>query len=253
MPTVLITGAAGGVGRFLGAGLPALGWQIRGFDLVASEDVLVGDIRDPAALDAALEGVDAVIHLAGISVEAPFADILAANIEGTYHLLEAVRRSPVRRLIYASSNHAVGFTARTTLLPVETRPRPDTYYGLSKVFGEGICSLYADKYGLEIAAIRIGSCFEQPRSVRMLDTWLSPDDAVRLFHACLTVPDLSFEVVYGISDNTRGWWDLAPARRLGYEPKDDSEAFAQGVLAEHGPLQPDDPEHGYVGGAWTTL
>lgn len=258
MAKVLITGAAGGIGRFLRAGLPALGWALRGFDLVAGEgeaadDWVVGDLGDSAALERALDGVEAVVHLAAISSEAPFAEILAANIDGTYRLFEAARRCGVRRVVYASSNHAVGFTPRTALLGVGTRPRPDTYYGLSKVFGEGICSLYADKYGFEVAAIRIGSCFERPRTVRMLETWLSPGDAVRLFHACLTAPRLRYEVLYGISANTRGWWDLGPARRLGYQPQDDSEAFADAVLSERGPLDPGDPEHRFVGGAWTAL
>src|ERR1700737_3972700 len=133
MARVLITGAAGGVGRFLRAGLPAFGWELRGFDLVAGEgeaadDWVVGDLRDSGALDRALDGADAVVHLAAISGEAPFEEILAANIDGTYRLFEAARRSSVKRVVYASSNHAVGFTPRTALLGVDTRPRPDTYY-----------------------------------------------------------------------------------------------------------------------------
>ncbi|PYC83195.1 NAD-dependent dehydratase [Streptomyces tateyamensis] len=257
MARVLITGAAGAVGGYLRAGLPGLGWQIRGFDRVpgeglATEDWHVGDIRDAEALDAACDGVDAIIHLAGIPVEAPFADILSTNIDGTYQVFEAARRCGVRRVVYASSNHAVGFTPRTELAGVDTRQRPDTYYGLSKVFGEGIGSLYADKYGLEVVAVRIGSCFPVPRTVRMLESWLSPADAVDLFRACLTTPGLRYEVVYGISANSRAWWDLAPARKLGYDPQDDAEAFAADVLMACGPLDESDPEYRYLGGAFTT-
>ncbi|MFC4909404.1 NAD-dependent epimerase/dehydratase family protein [Actinomadura gamaensis] len=252
MPKALITGAAGGVGRILRAGLPALGWELRGFDVAPGEgDWVVGDVRDPAALDTACAGVDAVVHLAARSIEAPFPDVLSVNMDGTYQVFEAARRAGVRRVVFASSNHAVGATPRSGLLPVDAVPRPDGYYGLSKVFGEGLCSLYADKEGMQVVAIRIGSCFERPTSVRMLATWLSPGDANRLFHAALTAP-VHYEVVYGISANTRGWWDLEPARKLGYEPQDDAEVFAAEVIAEYGEFPPDHPENSRPGGAWTT-
>ena len=141
MPRVLLTGAAGGVGRFLWDGLPGLGWELQLFDrapIPEAPDAVVADLRDDAALDAALDGVDAVVHLAGISVEAPFDDILGSNIDGTYRLFAAARRAGVTRIVYASSNHAVGFEPVGGLARVDTPPRPDTYYGLSKVFGEGL-------------------------------------------------------------------------------------------------------------------
>jgi uronate dehydrogenase len=252
MGRILITGAAGGVGSFLVAGLPALGWQIRGFDLRPGGDAgvewVAGDVRDPDALDAAMSDVEAVVHLAGIPNERPFPELLAANIEGSYQVFEAARRAGVTRIVYASSNHAVGFTPRAELVGVDVRPRPDTFYGLTKVFGEGLASLYVDRYGMGIACVRIGSCFARPTTVRQLSTWLSPGDAVRLVHACLTAPDLGYAVVYGISANTRGWWDLAPARALGYEPRDDAERYAEEILAERGPLDDDDPDAKYLGG-----
>jgi uronate dehydrogenase len=253
MGRILITGAGGGVGSFLVAGLPGLGWQIRGFDLrpapaATSAEWVSGDVRDPAALAAALDGVEAVVHLAGIPREAPFADLLSTNIDGSYQLFEAARLAGVNRIVYASSNHAVGFTPRAEMVGVEVRPRPDTYYGLTKVFGEALASLYADRYGMRVACVRIGSCFARPSTVRQLCTWLSPADAVRLVHACLTAPDLHFAVVYGISANTRGWWDLEPARALGYQPRDDAERYAPEVLAASGPLADDDPDAAYLGG-----
>ncbi|HKT01580.1 MAG TPA: NAD(P)-dependent oxidoreductase [Rugosimonospora sp.] len=257
MGRILITGAAGGVGTFLVAGLPPLGWQIRGFDLRPGADAegvewLVGDVCDADALDAAMAGVDAVVHLAGYPNERPFPDLLSVNIDGTYQVFEAVRRAGVGRVVYASSNHAVGFTPRADLVGADVRPRPDTYYGLTKVFGEGLASLYADRYGIRAACVRIGSCFARPSSVRQLSTWLSPGDAVRLVHACLTAPDLEYAVVYGISANTRGWWDLAPARALGYRPQDDAERYAAEILAEQGDLDPDDPDARYLGGRFVT-
>jgi uronate dehydrogenase len=231
--TVLVTGAAGQIGRTACAGLAARGWRVRGLDKAPLDGVdglayepVVADVRDAAALDRALAGADAVVHLAGISGEAPFADILAANIDGTYQVFDAARRAGARRVVYASSNHAVGFTPRTELLGVDVPPRPDTFYGASKVFGEALGRLYTDRYGLEVVCLRIGTWQPRPTRARHLSTWLSPADGVRLLHAALTAPDVGFAVAYGISANTRAWWDLAPARALGYVPVDDAEDYA---------------------------
>jgi uronate dehydrogenase len=257
--TVLLTGAAGGVGGFLRASLPGYGYRLRLTDLVpvpGAPEALAVDLADQAAVRDAVRGVDAVVHLGGLSVEDRFENILDANIRGSYHLYEAARLEGVRRVVFASSNHAVGFVPRPERpdaepLPVDVPLRPDTYYGLSKCFGEALASLYADKYGVETVSVRIGSCFERPRDTRMLATWLSPADAGRLIHAALSAPEVRHRVVYGISANTRGWWDLAPARALGYDPQDDSEAYAAEVIAAHGELVPGTPEYRYLGGAFT--
>jgi uronate dehydrogenase len=252
--TVLLTGAAGGVGTFLRRGLPALGWKLRCYDrrpILDDPDAVTADIRDPVALAAAMDGVDAVVHLAGIPTEDTFDRIRDANIDGSYRVFEAARAAGVGRVVYASSNHAVGFLPRQELAPVAVPPRPDTFYGLSKAFGEALGQLYADRHGMAVACLRIGSCFQRPTSTRQLSTWLSPADCVRLVHACLTAPDLGYAVVYGVSANTRGWWDLEPARRLGYAPADDAEVYAAAVLAEHGELDPADPDHAYLGGRFT--
>jgi uronate dehydrogenase len=217
-------------------------------------EAITADLRDPEALATAMDGVDAVVHLAGIPQEASFPDILAANIDGSYRLYEAARVAGVRRVVYASSNHAVGFTERPVdggTLPVETPQRPDTYYGLSKCFGENLASLYADRHGIETVSLRIGSCEAEPSTVRHLATWLSPGDCARLVHAALTAPLAGHTVVYGISANTRAWWDLAPARALGYQPQDDAEVFAAELIARFGKLRPEEPEFRYVGGDFT--
>ncbi|HEY3714418.1 MAG TPA: NAD(P)-dependent oxidoreductase [Jatrophihabitantaceae bacterium] len=253
MPRVLLTGAAGGVGRFLRDGLPGLGWDLRLFDrapIPEAPDAVVADLRDDAALDAALDGVDAVVHLAGISVEAPFDDILGSNIDGTYRLFAAARRAGVTRIVYASSNHVVGFEPVGVLARVDTPPRPDSYYGLSKAFGEGLGRLYHDRFGLDVVCIRIGSCFERPTSRRQLATWLSPRDAVGLFDACLRALAPGYVVTFGISANTRGWFDIEPARKLGYEPQDDSEPYAAEILA--GPPG-SDADARYLGGHFTEV
>ncbi|WP_030753215.1 NAD-dependent epimerase/dehydratase family protein [Streptomyces sp. NRRL F-5135] len=257
--TVLLTGAAGGVGTLMRDLLPAYGYELRLFDVAPVDgepDAITADLADREALREAVRGVDAIIHLAGISLEASFDKILRANIEGTYNLYEAAREEGVRRTVFASSNHAVGFTPRPQgddpLIPVDTPRRPDTYYGLSKCFGEDLAQLYWDLHGLETVSVRIGSCFPEPTTVRMLSVWMSPEDGARLFHAALTAENVGHTVVYGSSANTRLWWDLSSARALGYEPRDDSEVYAAKLVAEQGELDPGNPEHAHLGGAFTT-
>ncbi|CAM5576619.1 NAD-dependent epimerase/dehydratase family protein [Streptomyces abikoensis] len=259
--TVLLTGAAGRIGTHLRTLLPAHGHRLRPLDVrpVPDEpDAVVADLADPtagaAALRKALDGVDAVVHLAGIPLEAPFEDILRANVEGTYRLYEAVREAGVRRVVLASSNHAVGFTPLPAEdgrpLPVETPHRPDTLYGLSKCFGEDLASLYQDRHGIETVSLRIGACVPEPVSVRMLSVWLSPGDCARLVHAALTAEGVGHTVAYGSSANTRAWWDLSSARALGYEPRDDSEPYAAALLAaeQRSPREGGELGRTFVGG-----
>lgn len=252
---VLVTGAAGRVGRVLVPGLTGLGWSVRALDRVPVEpgpgvEPVAAELADRAALDAAVTGVDAVVHLAAIPVEAPFDDILTENIDGTYRTMDAARRAGVERFVYASSNHAVGFAPRQPLIPADTPPRPDTYYGLSKVFGEALGRLYVDRFGMRFAGLRIGSFDDRPRSPRGLSTWLSHGDAVRLVHACLTAPDLTYALVWGISANTRRWFDLEPGRALGYQPADDAEVYADEILAQR-PVAPADRGERLLGGEYT--
>ncbi|WP_107483990.1 NAD-dependent epimerase/dehydratase family protein, partial [Streptomyces recifensis] len=217
---------------------------------------ITADLADLDALREAVRGTDAVLHLAGISLEAPFEKILKANIEGTYHLYEAARLEGVPRVVFASSNHAVGGAPvpapHGPRIPVDTPHRPDTFYGLSKCFGEDLAQLYWDRHGIETVSVRIGSCFPEPTSVRMLSIWLSPADAARLFHAAFTAEDVGHTVVYGSSANTRLWWDLASARALGYAPEDDSEPYAAKLIAEQGELDPANPAHDRLGGHFLT-
>jgi uronate dehydrogenase len=254
---VLVTGAAGRIGAITCAGLAARGWKVRGLDRVPLDGVdgladppVVADIRDTAAVRTAMAGVDAVVHLAGIASEASWPDILASNIEGTFEVFDAARRAGVRRIVYASSNHAVGYTPRTELASVDVPPRPDTYYGVSKVFGEALGRLMVDRYGLEVVCLRIGSWKQYPETVRELSTWLSPADGLRLIASALTAPDVTFSVVYGISANTRAWWDLAPARALGYLSVDDAEDYADRVPGADAEPDPADPDGTRIGGPY---
>lgn len=257
--TILLTGAAGGLGTLMRGLLPAYGYELRLLDVRPIEgepDAITADLGDKKALREAVRGVDAVIHLAGISLESSFDKILRANIEGTYNLYEAAREEGVSRVVFASSNHAVGFTPRPVgedpLIAVDTPRRPDTFYGLSKSFGEDLAQFYWDKHGIETVSVRIGSCFLEPSSVRMLSVWMSPGDGARLFHAALTASAVGHAVVYGSSANTRLWWDLSSARALGYEPQDDSEQYAEKLVAEQGELDPGNPDHANLGGHFCT-
>jgi len=258
--TVLLTGAAGRIGTWLRGGLPERGWAVRSLDVVPVSDVrpgeeqVVADVTDLDAVVAAAQGASALVHMAGIAGESTWPAISHANIEGTYCALEAARRAGVPRVVLASSNHATGYTPRPAgglLTEADAPPRPDTYYGVAKVTMEALGSLYADRYGLDVVCLRIGSAFAEPTTTRMLATWLSPADTVSLVDAALTTPPPGFAVVWGVSNNTRNWWDLTAARALGYEPADDAEVYAEALIEQFGEPDPADPVHTRVGGQYT--
>jgi uronate dehydrogenase len=258
---LLITGAAGNMGRLLRPLLRRDDRVLRLADRVEIDDAAPGeetvlvDVTDPAGVGKACQDVDAVLHLGGISTEAPFDDILSVNVAGTHNLLRAAVDAGVSRVILASSNHAVGYYRRSTDvpsgsdgLPDDLPPRPDTYYGWSKAAVEALGSLFHDRFGIDVIALRIGSCFAEPTGTRGLATWLSPADAANLIEVCLAAPRPGFRVLWAISDNTRRWWSLEGARRLGYESHDDAEWFAAARIAEFGEPDPADPVHDLVGG-----
>jgi uronate dehydrogenase len=227
---VLITGAAGAIGSCLREGLrPHVDELVltdaHVLEPTGRERFIQADLADRDAVMRAADGVDAVIHLGAIPTEASFDELLEPNLIGTFNVFEAARRGGARRIVFASSNHATGFYPVEQRLTGRDAPRPDTLYGVTKAYGEALGSLYADKFGLDVICIRIGSFGARPRQVRELATWLSLEDAVRLFAACLSAPPVGFRVIYGASANTRLNWDVSPARELGYEPQDDAERF----------------------------
>ncbi|WP_457207753.1 NAD-dependent epimerase/dehydratase family protein [Nocardioides sp. P5_C9_2] len=248
---ILVTGAAGSIGRVVTLGLCDRDHEVVGLDLVPEPEGFTGtwhtvDCADPDAVMAVFEAepLDAVVHLAGHPDEASLPASLTSHVVTTAALLDAMVAHRVSRIVYASSNHAVGRTPRRDLVPDDARPRPDTFYGVGKVAAEAVLSLYADRYAVDAVACRIGSFLDEPATRRNLSTWLSHDDCVRMIEAALTAPSPGFAVIYGISANTRAWWDLEPGRRLGYDPLDDAEAFADRI-----PERPeDDDEAAYVGG-----
>jgi uronate dehydrogenase len=249
---VLVTGAAGAVGTTVSRGL-AERYQLRAVDLRAPEppypgEVIIGDCADPATALRAVEGVGAVVHLAGIATEASLPEILHSHVSTTAALLDAMVLHGVPLMVFASSNHAVGMTPAGGRLGVDARPRPDTFYGVGKVAAEALLSLYADRYGVSSVAVRIGSFEPAPTTRRHLATWLSPADCVRMVEACLTAQFDGHRVIYGISANRDGWWDLGPGRELGYDPQDDASVHEHDI-----PSRPEDEsDAARVGGLFAT-
>ena len=228
---VLITGAAGRIGTILRAGLRD-DFELRLTDMVDVDDeaFVAADLTDAAAVDRAVQGVDAVVHLGAVPDEATFAEVAGPNLAGTFYVFDAARRFGARRVVYASSNHATGMYPAGAPLDGSQPPRPDGIYGASKVWGEALAAMFAERFGLEVVCLRIGSFQPRPVERRQLATWLSHGDAVRLVRAALTAPDVGFEIVYGASNNTRRWWPLTGA--LGYDPQDDAEAYAAEIEDE---------------------
>jgi uronate dehydrogenase len=253
---ILLTGAAGGLGTALRSRLRANCDVLRLSDKSAlgepqnGEEIVLADLADAAAVDAAVSGCNAIVHLGGISVEAPFPAILQANILGLYHLYEAARQHGVRRVVFASSNHVTGFYKQSETITADHPARPDSFYGVSKAFGEDLSRLYFDRHGIETACVRIGSSFAEPRDRRMLATWLSFDDLHRLVSACLSTPVLGHSIVFGMSDNAVTWWDNRLARHIGYVPQDSSDVFRDAVFARTAEPDLNDPAAVYQGGAF---
>ena len=255
---LLLTGAAGGLGRELRRRLKAHCAVLRLSDIADLGAAGPGEELMPAALEKAdavlalLGGVDAVVHLGGISVEGPFEPIVQANIVGTYNLYEAARRHGVKRVVFASSNHVTGFYRQDEVIDATMPMRPDGHYGLSKAFGENLAQFYFDRYGLETVSLRIGSSFPEPADRRMLATWMSYDDLERLVLASLTAPVVGHSVIYGVSDNATTWWDNTPARHIGYRPQDSSEPFRAAAMARQPVVDQSNPATLYQGGGFVT-
>ena len=234
---VLITGAAGGIGRrlrrLLRGAYPTLRLsdKVRPDDLADDEEFVAADLGDLAAVEAVMAGIDGVIHLGGMAVENDWETILHANIIGTRNLFEAARRHGVARVVFASSNHAMGFYPRRRRVGTDNLVRPDSRYGVSKAFGEALGALYADKHGLRVLCIRIGNVDDRPVDRRRLAIWLHPEDLAQLVRIGLEHPALHYEVVYGASDNERSWWDNEAAFRLGYRPQWRAEDYRDHALA----------------------
>jgi len=256
MQTILITGAAGDVGtrmrRLLKGAYPRIrASDIRTpVDLAPGDDFIAAELSDYAQVEKIVAGVDGIVHLGGFSVEGPWETIHKSNIVGCYNLFEAAHRAGVKRVVFASSNHAVGFYPRDKKIGVDVTVRPDSRYGISKAFGEAVGAFYADKHGLRVTCLRIGNVGDAPLDKRRLSIWVKPEDLAQLIRIGLDHPDIRFEIFYGVSDNQASWWDNSNARRHGYKPQGKAEDFRAQAMAAQGKLPPDPVGDRYQGGTF---
>jgi uronate dehydrogenase len=256
MRRVLITGAAGGIGRSLRETLRGAYPVLRLSDRASlapardGEEIDCTELSDLASVERMVADVDGIVHLGGISGENEWPVILEGNIVGVHNLFEAARRAGLTRIVFATSNHAVGFYPRAKKIDDGVVPRPDSRYGVSKAFGEALASLYSDKYGIGVLCTRIGNFGPCPIDKRRLSIWISPRDYTQLVRIGLEHPDIRYEIVYGVSNNRRSWYDNSNAARLGYRPQDDSEAYAEAALAAEAGQPIDTIAEYYQGGTF---
>jgi uronate dehydrogenase len=259
MKKLVLTGAAGRLGSYLREPLSKLCDELVSTDLAEDigktypgEAYVKANLEDLDAMVAVLEGADMVVHFGAIGDEAPFETLLGPNFIGAYNVWEAAHRNGLRRVVYASSIHAVGMHKKTDFIGIDAPHKPDTFYGLAKCFAEDLASLYWDKRGLESVCMRILSC-AQVTNPRAVGTWLSYDDLIQLVERAIDTPVTGFSIVYGVSNNDRAPVDNAKANHLGYHPKDNAEQFAKEIYAEAGPLDPQDPGNMHHGGPFAAV
>jgi len=256
---LLLTGAAGNLGQELRPRLKAYCDTLRlshRRDIgpaAEGEEIVIASLENAEEMLNLLDGVDAVIHMGGVSTEQPWEPILAGNIVGMVNLYEAARRQGVKRIIFASSNHVTGFYRQDEVIDTRMPPKPDGFYGLSKAFGEDLAQLYWDRWGIETVSLRIGSSYAYPKDRRMLSTWLSFDDLERAIVAGLTAPIVGHTIVYGVSDNQSCWWDNRHAQHLGFRPQDSSDQFRAEVEARQPVIDRHDPVARYQGGGFVAV
>jgi len=259
MKKLVLTGAAGQLGSRLRAPLAAMCDTLVSTDIAddvgalnANESYMKADLSNLNAMVTLLEGADMVVHFGAIGDEAPWDDILQSNIIGAYNIWEAAYRNGVKRVVYASSVHAVGMHKKTDTIGLDVPHRPDTYYGLAKCFSEDLASLYWDKRGIESVCMRIFSC-APATNARSVGTWLSYDDLIHLVERSVDSPVVGFSIVYGISNNDRAVVDNTKAGHLGYRPKDNAEQFAKEIFANTPPLDNKDLANLCIGGPFATV
>ena len=259
MKKLVLTGAVGRLGSVLREPLSKLCDELISSDILDGPDRLFENERfikaDLGNLDeivSLLKGADMVVHFGAIGDEAPFDTLLAPNFIGAYNIWEAAHRNQVRRVVYASSIHAVGMHKKTDFIGIDAPHRPDSFYGLAKCFAEDLASLYWDKRGIESVCMRILSCATVTNS-RAVGSWLSYDDLIHLVERSISTPITGFSIVYGVSNNDRAPVDNSKARHLGYHPKDNAEEFAKEIYAKDGPLDPHDDANTHHGGPFASV
>ena len=256
---ILLTGAAGGLGSIFRERLKKYTDKLRISDIneitnlksldQEQEEIIYCDLAQKEAVYELVKGVDAIIHFGGVSTEHSFEEILGPNICGTYHIYEAARKHRVSRIIFASSNHVVGFHSRNEMLDTNCIRKPDGYYGLSKSYGEDLATFYWHRYGIETLSIRIGSSYPEPKNKRMLSTWLHYDDLEQLIIKGLTLPNLEHTVIFGASNNPKKWWSNKCSSHLNYQPEYSADKYEMKLRASSS--FDFDPGALYQGGSFT--
>ena len=252
---LLLTGAAGALGRVLRPAMRAWAPALRVSDIAdldppeGNEEAMACDLGEARAMAKLLDSVDGVVHMGGISTDKPWEPILNANIVGVYNLYEQARIAGTKRIVFASSNHAIGFYPRTQRIDADDPIRPDSLYGVSKTFGESLSRYYFDRYGIQSVCLRIGSAFPEPKDRRMLVTWLSYADLTELVRASLFTPRVDHTIVFGASANRDSWWDNSKSSHLNWQPKDNTERFRASREAAP-PVDASSPVEKYQGGAY---
>lgn len=256
---LVLTGAAGRLGSYLREPLANFADELVSTDIVDDigklydgESYMKADLASLDDMLAVLKGADMVVHMGAYADEGPFEKLLGPNFVGAYNVWESAYRNGLKRVIYGSSIHAVGMYPKNEFIGVDARHRPDTFYGLAKCFAEDLGSLYWDKRGLESVHMRILSC-AQVTGARALGSWLSYDDLIQLVQRCIETPVTGFSVIYGVSDNDRVPVDNSKASFIGYRPKDNAEQFAEEILANDPPMDPQNPEHMCHGGPFASV
>ncbi len=251
---LLITGAAGNLGKVLREGLAPLATTLRLTDrnnmgsAADNEEIIEAELGDFDAMLKIVEGCDAVVHFGAAPLERPWEEILDSSIKGGYNIYEAARRHGIKRIVYASSIHAVGYIRREEGADTDTPHRPDSLYGVSKCFVEDLALMYFHKFGIESACLRINSCFPEPADRRHLSTWMSFKDLVQLVERCLLAERIGHSVIYGISDNRERFFSNDKVRHIGYLPKDSAEDYREKVEAKTEPGDPHSPTVEFAGG-----
>ncbi|HEY6980299.1 NAD(P)-dependent oxidoreductase [Reyranella sp.] len=256
---IVFTGAAGGIGTMIRPLLAriypglVLSDRLKPKDLLPNETFVAADLTRPDDVAQVVRGAHGILHFGGYSGEGPWDTILQANIVGCYNLFEAARQAGVKRIVFASSNHAVGFYPRRRRIGTDVTVRPDSRYGVSKAFGEAVGALYADKHGIAVTCLRIGNVGPRPVDVRRLSIWISPEDLVQLIRIGLEHPRIRFEVLYGASDNAATWWDNSRAHKLGYRPTGKAEKFRAHAEAEQAKIGPEPVGDLFQGGTFCSV
>ncbi len=259
MKKLVLTGAAGRLASHLREPMSKMCETLVSTDLAdeigtlyEGEQYVQADLGDLDAMVALLADADMVVHFGAIGDEAPFEELLKPNFIGAYNIWEAAYRNKVRRVVYASSIHAVGMHKKTDFIGTDVPHRPDTFYGLAKCFAEDLASMYWDKRGVEAVCMRILSA-AQVSNARAVGSWLSYDDLIQLVTRAIDTPVTGFTVVYGVSNNDRVTVDNSNASFLGYRPKDNAEEHAERMFAEAGVLDNQDPGNMCQGGPFASV